>query len=134
MEGRAPLSPDEFLLRRITACKYDENSIFPIPPDHLNPQRNDVDGISMWQESHKTAGELANEVKNNYGYLIARFTVRELVENGFALEQTGGEGHVSLPQLSYPESKKNPQSVDILKAKLAKLASQRIVYRSFPTE
>ena len=121
MEGRDPLLPDEYLLRRITAFKYDANSSFPIPPDHFNPREADHDGISFFQESSTTPQQLA-DLANKHGWLIARIQVRELHEIGLT----------AIQELNYANSKSNPNVVDLLKKDLAKLASQRIVHRSAP--
>lgn len=131
MEGRDPLLPDEYLLRRITAFKYDANSSFPIPPDHFNPREADHDGISFFQESSTTPQQLA-DLANKHGWLIARIQVRELHEIGLTAIPTDGGGHVSIQELNYANSKSNPNVVDLLKKDLAKLASQRIVHRSAP--
>ncbi len=132
MEGRNPLSPDEYVLRRITAFKYDVNSLFPIPPDHFNPQEKDADGISMFQESVFTPESLADLSSNKHGFLIARIQVRELQEIGLTAVPTNGEGHVSIPELRYERFKNDPNAVDLLKNKLAKLAASRIVLRTEP--
>lgn len=131
MAGRNLLSPDEYLLRRITAFKYDENSPFPIPPDHLNPLEKDRKGISMYQESVRTPRQLADEFANKHGYLIARLQVRELQEIGLN-PVLDDNGHVSIPELRYEMLKSDPNGVDVLKTKLAKLAAMRIVLRTAP--
>jgi len=131
MEGRDPLSPDEYVLRRVTAFKYDQNSSFPIPPEHFNPRDKDTDGISMFQASVFTPEQLA-DLNNKHGFLIAKFTVKELQDIGLTVEPTNGEGHVSISELSYANSKNDPNGVDLLKNKLAKLAAERIVLRTAP--
>ncbi len=132
MDGRDPLSPNEYLLRRITAFKYDAKAPFPIPPDHFNPRADeDTDGISFFQESVRTPEELAG-VANKHGYLIVRVKVSELQQIGLTPTPSGGNGHVSIPELNYADSKSNPKAVDILKKNLAKLVSDRIVLRTPP--
>ena len=131
MDGRDPLSPDEYILRRITACKFDPKSKFPIPPDYFHPRSQDEDGISFYQE-HVTTPEALAECSNKHGWLIARIRVSELREIGLNPMPTGPDGHVSLPELSYANSKSNRDGTDILKNKLASLAAKRIVLRTEP--
>lgn len=60
MEGRDPLSPDEYLLRRITAHQYDAKATYPIPFEKFNPRpKLDDDGISFFQESTTTPEKMA---------------------------------------------------------------------------
>ena len=131
MAGRDPLLPDEYLLRRITAFKYDPTLSFPIPPEHFQPNARDTDGLSFFQESATTPAALANS-PNKHGWLIARVSVRELREIGLNPVPTGASGHVSVPELSSANFRLNRNEVDLLKLKLAKLAAARIVLRSDP--
>jgi hypothetical protein len=131
MDGRDPLSPDEYVLRRITAYKFDEKSKFPIPPEHFHPRPQDEDGISFYQEKVATPEGLA-DYSNKHGWIIAKIRVSELREIGLTAAPTGPNGHVSLRELSYANSKSSPDATDILKAKLASLAAKRIVLRTEP--
>jgi hypothetical protein len=133
MDGRDPLSPDEYLLRRVTAFKYDDKSPFPIPPDHFNPrQGKDEDGISFFQESTNCTPQKLADFSNKHGWIIARVKVGELKDIGLTPTPTNGEGHVSIPELKYADFKSKPAEVDRLKKDLARLIADRIVLRTQP--
>ena len=83
----------------------------------------------MFQASMRTPEELA-KLQNKHGYLVVKLKVSELQDIGLSVVPTDEPGHVSIPELKYTSYKTDPRTVEVLKNKLAKLASTRIVYRT----
>lgn len=80
MNGANPLSPEEYLLRRISACEVkpaDET----FPWGHFTPTRNDLDGLSLTRATVKTPEQVVEGMRNRCGYYVAKFQVQELIRD-----------------------------------------------------
>jgi hypothetical protein len=125
MNGCDPLSPDEYLLRRISAFKVDENSLDEVIPwTHFTPRKEDTDGLSVTRETAKTPEQMVEGSKNKHGYYVSRIQVKELIAIGLMPVPTEqyGIGHVSIPELSYQAFKRDEVGAQKKMRNLAKLA------------
>jgi hypothetical protein len=126
MNGSDLLSPLEYILRRISAFSVVDH----FPWGHFNPTKQDVDGLSLTRESFATPEKMCEGLKGKHGYYVSRFSVQEVIDLGLSVVPTPqyGPGHVSIPELSYSEVKKDEAVALEKMRKLAALAWQRRVY------
>lgn len=124
-----PLSPDEYVLRRVSAYQVDTSLPIPIAPQKFEPIKDDDDGISMFRVSHKTPQQLLENAKGKHGYYVLRFQVKELIAMGLTPTPTGDPlgGHVSIPELSLGAVRDDPDTAETLMTNLAAMAWTRVV-------
>ena len=128
-DGSESLSPDEYVLRRVSAFGVDKNLPIPIPPGHFRPNKDDVDGISLFRRSCKTPEQLVENATGRHGYYVVKYQVKELVGMGLNPRLTGdvSSGHVSIPELSLMAVNADPDAAESLMTKLAIAAWPRVV-------
>jgi hypothetical protein len=129
-DGCDPLSPDEFLLRRIPHNYVAPNEITDkIRLGHFEPQSGrDDDGISLYREKLVSAQQLVDSAKGKGPYYVARATVKEIEAIGLHPVITDEPSHTSVPELSVAAVKQNDDACRQLMLKLARLLSKQIVF------
>jgi hypothetical protein len=131
MTGEDPVDPGEYLLHRVHPNNFDETQPTPILRCEFEPKPRDTDGISFYRETITSAADLANAGKTPGIYYVARVKVADLLALGLTVVPTAGTlpGHVSVPELSFQQFRKDKSASKDLQRVLAVLASQDIVLR-----
>jgi hypothetical protein len=122
------VDPGESILRRIppNPDHYNPSLDPPISAFSFRPNKNDVDGISLYREHFTSVEALANSGRKP-PYIVARLNASDIFALGLSLDPTPGEGdlpgHVVIPELSVSAYQNNRPFVREMNLKLAKLAS-----------
>ena len=131
-----PVSPDEYVLRRIPKDKSRYNPSLPEPVQRVafQPSEWDVDGISVFRELFVSAAALAKAGTNNNGYCVARLSVSDLIALGLTIvpdpRNDQPPGHAIISELSISEMKQNKAKCKEIQRRLAKLAGINIVFET----
>lgn len=129
----APLSLDEYLLRRIPADWCDESLPIPILRAAFAPNRRDVDGISLFREQFIEPQVLAEAGRSSNGYYVARLAVKDIYDLKLTLivdPVAGLPGHVLIPELRLAVTRGSTKNwAKEIEHNLAKIASINIVLR-----
>lgn len=130
-----PVSPDEFILRRIPNLPNYINLSLPIPVTNagFSPTNDDVDGLSVYREKFVTAKEIAEAGRSDAGYYVVRFKAEDLLNLGMTLDPDPQEGelsgHTLIPELSQTAKIQDKKKYRELALKIARLASEKdIIY------
>jgi hypothetical protein len=127
-DGCDPLSPDEFLLRRIPEIYVDKSLPCPISLDHFIPHKNDTDGLSFFRESMRTSKSLIAEAMGKGRYYVAKAMVKEIADLGLAMNISKTDlSHLSLPDLTPQTIRDDNEGTTVKRDSLAQLMSKRIV-------
>ena len=131
-QGRSPVAPDEFVLRRLHKNHVDPGPPFVISYVGFRPTPDDKEGLSVFQERLVTAAEVAASGRRAGEYYVARLSVRDfhaLRLNVVADEQTPGPaGHALISELSFPACQRDKARLREIQVRLAALATQHIVH------
>lgn len=131
-----PISPDEYVLRRIPKDKSRYNPSLPEPVQRIafEPSKWDVDGISVFRELFVSADALVKAGTNNNGYCVTRLSVSELIALGLTIvpdpRNEQPPGHAIIPELSISEWNQNKTKCKEIQRKLAKLAGMNIIFET----
>lgn len=141
MDAEEPISPDEFVLRRVHRNNTDPTGESLVKRCEFAPGKGDIDGLSLYRERYTSIEALVAAARSPQDVYVARFRVQELLDIRYGIgealdhritvEITPGPlpGHVSIPELAYERAKADkPASLEIQRI-LALLASDRIVHR-----
>ena len=132
---RSPVGIDEIVLRRIPNIKdfIDIELAQPIARVAVGPNRNDIDGLSVFRANFVTPKQLADAGSNRNGYYIASIKVEELNMIGLTVIPDAKDdqlpGHALIPELKYSKRRSDKNNMKPLLLKLACLASQNIVFQ-----
>lgn len=131
-----PISPDEYVLRRIPKDKnrYDPSLNEPVQRIAFEPSKWDIDGISVFRERFVSATDLAKAGTNNNGYCVARLSVSNLFALGLTIVPDPRDdqppGHALIPELSISEMKQNKTKCKETQRELSKLAGRNIIFET----
>lgn len=129
-----PVSPDEFILRRIPNLPNYINMELPMPVVRgaFGPSSSDIDGLSVYRENFVSAQDVAEDGNNLAGYYVVRLRAQDIFNLGMDLipNPINGQlpGHTLIPELSLIAKKADRNKYKDLTLELAKLASNDIVY------
>lgn len=118
-----PIEPREWLLRRIPHMYFDARLQPPIQRAAFRPTANDIDGISLFREMFLSPKDLSKTGKKT-PYVVARIRASTIADCGLTTiaspDPAQPPGHVSLPELSIQNMKKNKQKSKDYQFALAK--------------
>ena len=127
-----PVSPNEYVLRRILSDYCDPLLREPIQSQGFRPTKNDTDGISVFRALFVTPDRVASSGKNPKGYYVTRLRVSDILALGLTVipnpknEQLSG--HALIPELSIGAYTKDKEVSKLLLYRLAILAGNEIVF------
>lgn len=132
-----PVSPDEYVFRRIPKDKhrYDPSLPEPVTRVAFEPNEKDIDGISIFRALFVSAESVAAAGLGRNGYCIARLLVRDIIALGLTVISDPHDqlpGHSLIPELAFQRAnakETKPKSKEYQRA-LAKLAGKSIVFIS----
>ena len=131
-QGRSPIAPDEFVLRRIHKNHVDSGPPVFISYVGFRPTPDDTEGLSVYREGQVTADEVSTSGRKAGEYYVARLSVRDICALGLSVvsdQQTPGPaGHVLIPELSFPAYQRDKARLREIQVRLAALATQHIVH------
>ena len=131
-DQRDPVSPDEYVLRRVLSEYCDPSLSEPVHPQGFYPTSKDMDGISVFRALFVSPDRVASSGKNPKGYYVARLRVSDIIALGLTVIPNPKDdqlpGHALLPGLSTIEYTKNKNNIKVLMYKLATLAGNEIVF------
>ena len=123
--------PEERVLRRIHRNCYDSRLPVPIVRTAFEPNRGDVNGISVYREEFVSPKTLANSGPQPGQYYVARLGVG-ILKDGLNLsvvpdpQEDPPPGHALIPELNTATERQRSRE---LQRELAKLASRDIAHR-----
>lgn len=129
-----PVSPDEFILRRIPNLpSYIKELPISVARAAFSPTDDDVDGVSVYREHFVTAKDVAEAGRSDMGYYVVRFKAEDLFNLGVSLvpnkQEDGLPGHTLIPELSLISKTQDKKKYKELALKITKLASNDIAFR-----
>lgn len=141
MVGQAdPVSPDEWLLRRVPYSK--QNNIInlsdpqPIDRQAFRPSSNDHDGLSIFRELFVTAEQIADDYRQRKGKecYVVRIKARTLLDQPIGANLAPAPindlpGHTLVPELNLNFQKSDKKSCKAMQYSIAKtLKEEDIVH------
>jgi hypothetical protein len=132
---RDPVTPDEYVLRRIPNLPdwIDESLAQPVQRLAFQPNQRDTKGLSVFRELFVTPAAVAAAGRIGQGYYVVRLLVKDLLSLELSVVADPQEdqlrGHALIPELSSALSSARKAASKILQRELAKLASEAIVHR-----
>lgn len=133
----APVTPDEYILRRILNREDYYKPDLPIPVQRVavGPSSKDENGISVYREKFVTAQQVAEAGEYESGYYVARFRAQDAMDLGFTITPDPVEdelpGHSLIPQLGGCAKRDDVNKYREMALDLAKLLRD-IVYTPNP--
>lgn len=130
----APVSPDEFILRRIPNLQNYINLelAMSVTRAAFGPSSDDIDGLSVYREEFVSARQVAEAGNNPAGYYVVRLQAQDILNLGVQLIQDPkvGQlpGHTLIPELSKDGKKAERKRYKEVTQKLAVLGSGEIIY------
>ena len=127
------IGEEEFLLRRFPPVRdyYNPSANPPISVIVFRPFDDDTDGLSLYRAGCCTVSELARaHAKPNKCYIVS-LNARDIYSLGLSIRsdpQPGPKGHCIIPELSISNYKSNKLWGKEILLKLAKLASNNVLY------
>lgn len=131
-----PISPDEYVLRRISkdTLRYNPSLHEPITRLAFEPSKRDISGISVFRELFVSAETVAKAGRGANGCCVARLRASEIVALGLTIipdpQDDQLPGHALIPELSAQQVKENKSQSKEIQHKLAKVAGLNIVYET----
>lgn len=125
--------PDETLLRRIHKNHYKSEKQTPVERVAFEPNRNDMDGLSVFRAAFVSPTDLVAGSSDTY--YVAKITVAELQRFSPPLsvipdsDPVQPPGHALIPEANFIRLKNEKYPSKELQRDLAKIASNNIVYR-----
>jgi hypothetical protein len=130
---RDPVTPDEYVLRRIPPDWVDESLAQPVQRVAFQPNQSDTNGLSVFRELFVTPAAVAAAGRVGQGYYVVQLLVKDLLSLKLSVvadpQEDGPRGHALIPELSYALSSVRKADSKVLQRELAKLASEAIVHR-----
>lgn len=130
-----PVSPDEYVLRRVPTNWFKSALSEPVQRVAFEPnEQRDVEGISVFREFFVTSIEVARHgPKGLNGYYVVRLLAADIFALGLSIipdpQEDQPQGHAVIPELnSASVSGGNKQRAKELQYELAKLGSRNIAY------
>lgn len=133
MEQDDPVTPDEYVLRRVLNKKdhIDLSLSNPVARAAISPTGNDDRGISVYREEFITPKEVAESGRYESGYYVVRLQVTELEGIGLSVipDPLDGEllGHALVPELGRIAKNVDKSAYRKLSLKLINLISHENV-------
>ena len=131
-----PISPDEYVLRRIPKDKnrYDPSLLEPVQRLSFEPSERDINGISIFRELFVSAEAVAKAGTGVNGCCVARLRVSDFIALGLTIVPDPQDdqlpGHAIIPELSFQQMKINKSKCKEIQRNLAKLAGANIVFKT----
>lgn len=131
-----PVSPDEFVLRRVHKNHFDPSLPVPIQKVAVRPTERDTDGLSVYREREyigNPGGILADMDEAKRGnYYIARVRVSDLRALGLSVRPERGPddlpGHCVIPELNRGTYDANKQALADTILELAKVLGRDVIH------
>jgi hypothetical protein len=135
-DEHGPVSDDEFILRMIHKNNYKVGRNPPVVRVAFEPKDEDHDGLSFYREHFVTAEKIAYSGRRPGEYYIAQFSVgflrgpayRFTIDPAPIADKKQPRGHCVIPEMSIEQLLLNEAKSKSLQNRLAKLASDNIVY------
>lgn len=126
-----PIRVDEQLLRVITKDWYLPERPVPFGSVAFKPNKNDVDGISLYSERFVTPVQLDKSRRKPGTYFVVRLRVKEILALHLSVRANMGDlpGHVVIPELNVRTLAENKTRTNELMVELTKLAGYNVALR-----
>lgn len=136
-----PVTPDEFVLRRVHKNHFDPALPVPVQPVSTRPTASDDTGLSVYREAHypgNPAGILAQvEDAKKSNYYVCRVRVADLDALGLTVRPEQGPddlpGHCVIPELNRPAYDADKAALADQILALAELLGRDIVHSPQPS-
>lgn len=125
------IDDDENVLRRIHQTFYRRDLPIPVSRAAFEPNKNDIDGLSVFRAEFITPERLVLDRKEPTLYCVAALPVlnlRRLSLTVLSAEIDNLPGHAIIPELAYSAYQANKHRLKEILVELARLVSTRIVF------
>jgi hypothetical protein len=134
-----PVDENESVLRTIPNVIGYYNPDAPELPvlleSFLPNKKRDPDGLSLCRLDFISPKRFGRANRHGAGVYVSQIAVAKIISLGLSVKPSvipEFPGHVIIPEMSYPELKKNKNRIKDLALSLARLASANIVYGPTP--
>ena len=138
-----PISPDEYVLRRISKDKNRYDPSLPQPIQRLSFEASpldkngvspDINGISVFREIFVSAEAVAKAGGGARGYCVVRLRASDVTALGLTIIPDPRDdqlpGHALIPELGFLQMKQDKLKCKELQRHLVKLACNSIVFET----
>ncbi len=130
MDQNDPVSPEEFILRRVPANQdfIDESLLLRVQRVAFEPKKkHDINGLSVYRERFVSAERVAAAGRSPAGYYVVRLQAKDYLDLGLTLHPDPKPdelpGHTLIPRLNADSMKNHKNESKDLQKKLADRAT-----------
>lgn len=129
-DEHGPVSPDEYILRRVFVDHFNPALSEPVQRVAFQPNKNDTDGISVFRELFVTPAEIARRgPKGPSKYFVVRLLAADIFALGLSIlpdpQSDQPPGHAVIQELNPKVDERRSKE---LQRELAKLGGRNVAY------